>query len=83
MVITISSIKGGVGKSSTVILLVNNLAARGYKVLVIDMDLNNTVTIYYTIGLPNVQELWERKNIVISLVQNKASESHSAFVQRI
>ena len=58
MVITISSIKGGVGKSSTVILLVNNLAARGYKVLVIDMDLNNTVTIYYTIGLPNEQELW-------------------------
>lgn len=75
MVITISSIKGGVGKSSTVILLVNNLAARGYKVLVIDMDLNNTVTIYYTIGLPNVQELWERKNIVISLVQNNASEN--------
>ena len=75
MVITISSITGGVGKSSTVILLVNNLAARGYKVLVIDMDLNNTVTIYYTIGLSNVQELWERKNIVISLMQNNASEN--------
>ena len=39
------------------------------------MDLNNKVTIYYTIGLPNVQELWERKNIVISLVQNNASEN--------
>lgn len=75
MVITVSSIKGGVGKSSTVILLANNLAARGYKVLVIDMDLNNTATIYYTIGLPNVQELWERKNIVIALVQNNAAEN--------
>lgn len=75
MVITVSSIKGGVGKSSTVILLANNLASRGNKVLVIDMDLNNTATIYYTIGLPNVQEMWERKNIVIALVQNNAAEN--------
>ena len=71
MVITISSIKGGVGKSSVVILLANCLAARGYKVLVIDMDLNNTVTIYYTVGMENVQETWERKNIVIALAQGK------------
>ena len=75
MVITISSIKGGVGKSSTVLLIANNLAARGYRVLVIDMDLNNTATIYYTVGLPNVQETWERKNIVISLAQGRVEEN--------
>lgn len=75
MIVAVSSIKGGVGKSSLVILLSNNLAARGYKVLVLDMDLNNTATIYYTVGIPNVQELWERKNIVIALVQGRAEEN--------
>lgn len=75
MIVAVSSIKGRVGKSSLVILLSNNLAARGYKVFVLDMDLNNTATIYYTVGLPNVQELWERKNIVIALVQGRAEEN--------
>lgn len=72
MVITISSIKGGVGKSSLVILLSNNLAARGKKVLVIDMDLNNTATLFYTLGLENIVETIERKNIMLALAQEKA-----------
>lgn len=46
MVIIVSSIKDGVGKSSVVLLLANNLVARGRKVLVVDTDLNNTVTVY-------------------------------------
>ncbi len=43
--------KGGVGKSTDAILLANNLAARGFKVLFFDMDTNNSSTIYYTLGM--------------------------------
>lgn len=75
MVITVSSIKGGVGKSSLVILLANNLAARGNRVLVIDMDLNNMTTLFYTMGLPDIKESIDRKNIMIALSQEKAEEN--------
>ncbi len=75
MVIVSTSIKGGVGKSSLVLLLANNLASRGHKVLVIDMDLNNTSTIYYTMGIKNVQEVWERQNIMIALTQGRVEEN--------
>lgn len=51
MVITFSSMKGGVGKSSDAVLLANNLAARGFKVLFFDMDTNNSSTIYYCMGI--------------------------------
>ena len=75
MVIVSTSIKGGVGKSSLVLLLANNLASRGHKVLVVDMDLNNTSTIYYTMGIKNVQEVWERRNIMIALTQGRVEEN--------
>ena len=45
--------KGGVGKSTDAVLLANNLAARGFKVLFFDMDTNNSSTIYYTMGIAN------------------------------
>lgn len=51
MVITFSSMKGGVGKSSDAVLLANNLAARGFKILYFDMDTNNSSTIYYCMGI--------------------------------
>lgn len=51
MVITFSSMKGGVGKSTNAVLFANNLAARGYKVLFFDMDTNNSSTIYYCMGI--------------------------------
>ena len=51
MVITFSSMKGGVGKSTDAILLANCLAARGFKVLFFDMDTNNSSTIYYCMGI--------------------------------
>jgi chromosome partitioning protein len=43
--------KGGVGKSTDAVLLANNLAARGFKVLFFDMDTNNSSTIYYCMGI--------------------------------
>ena len=51
MVITFPGMKGGVGMSTDAILLANNLAARGLKVLFFDMDTNNSSTIYYTLGM--------------------------------
>ena len=46
-VVTYSSIKGGVGKSSIAAMTANCLAASGKKVLVIDMDVNNSMSFYY------------------------------------
>lgn len=51
--IAFSSMKGGVGKSTEAVLLANNLAARGFKVLFFDMDPNNSSTIYYCMGIAN------------------------------
>ena len=76
MVITVSSIKGGVGKSSVVLLLANNLAARGRKVLVIDTDLNNTVTVYYTMGIGRIGENCEGESGPCSLTRTKVHEKY-------
>lgn len=77
MVITVSSIKDkdGAGKSSVVILLANNLASRGHKVPIIDMDLNNSSTLYYTAGLKDAETISERQNIMIALIQGRAEEN--------
>ena len=77
MVITVSSIKGGVGKSSVVLLLANNLASRGRKVLVIDTDLNNTVTVYYTMGIGRIGEICERQNVSLAFSRGKIDEKTS------
>lgn len=75
MVITVSSIKDGAGKSSVVILLANNLASRVHKVPVIDMDLNNSSTLYYTACLKDAETISERQNIMIALIQVRAEEN--------
>ena len=45
--ICFSSIKGGTGKSSLCILVANFAASAGYRVLVADLDLQNSTTSYY------------------------------------
>ncbi len=45
--ICFSSIKGGTGKSSLCILVANYAAAAGYRVLVVDMDIQNSASSYY------------------------------------
>jgi cellulose biosynthesis protein BcsQ len=46
-VITVSANKGGVGKTRMVILAANCLGAAGKRVLVMDMDFNNSASFYY------------------------------------
>lgn len=46
-VVALSANKGGVGKTRYAILLANCLGASGKRVLVIDMDFNNSATFYY------------------------------------
>jgi chromosome partitioning protein len=61
--ITFSSIKGGTGKSSLTILSANLLASRGYRVLVIDLDVQNSTTFYY---LDQAEDV-EQRNIARAL----------------
>jgi len=53
-VISFTSIKGGTGKTHIAILLAKCLAAAGLKVLVIDSDLNNSLSYFFL-----TEEMWE------------------------
>jgi chromosome partitioning protein len=61
--ICFSSLKGGTGKSSLSILTANHVAAAGYQVLVVDLDIQNSATFYYL----DRPEDAERKNISVAL----------------
>jgi len=55
-VISFTSIKGGTGKTHIAILLAKCLAAAGIKVLMIDSDLNNSLSYFFL----TEEEMWER-----------------------
>jgi len=61
-IITFSSIKGGTGKSSLAILTGNLLAKSGYRVLMIDTDIQNSLSFYYLDELG----LADEKNLAIA-----------------
>ena len=67
MIITFSSMKGGVGKTTNAILTAANLAARGFKVLYFDLDTNNSGTMYFTQGIEGIEETIETHNVFESL----------------
>jgi chromosome partitioning protein len=58
------SLKGGTGKSSLTILTANYAAATGKKVLVIDLDLQNSASFYY-----HPEEIAAGRNIAAALQQ--------------
>ena len=70
MIITFSSMKGGVGKTTNAILTAANLAARGFKVLYFDLDTNNSGTMYFTQGIEGIEETIETHNVFESLSHN-------------
>ena len=70
MIITYASMKGGVGKSTLSILTATNLAARGFKVLFLDLDGNNSGTMFLTQGIENIAETIELKNTFEAISHN-------------
>jgi chromosome partitioning protein len=64
-VVTLSTIKGGVGKTHIAILLANCLAASGKRVLIIDSDLNNSLSFHYLDSA--TMEKTRKKNIAAAL----------------
>ncbi len=69
--VTFSSIKGGTGKSSLCILTANHAAAAGYRVLVADLDLQNSATSYYIDDGDTV----ERRNLAQALHSGTLAEN--------
>ena len=63
MVVSFSSIKGGTGKTSLCIHVANYCAAAGYRVLVVDFDIQNSLSFYYLDEL----SVTERKNLALAL----------------
>ena len=63
MVVSFSSIKGGTGKTSLCIHVANYCAAAGYKVLVIDFDIQNSLSFYYLDEI----SVADRKNLALAL----------------
>jgi chromosome partitioning protein len=62
--VAFSAIKGGVGKSSICILTANYLASTGARVLLIDLDIQNSLTFYYDLDSDEI----ENKNIAKALM---------------
>lgn len=71
MIITFSSMKGGVGKTTNAILTATNLAARGYQVLFYDLDPNNSGTMFFTSGIEKIEDIVEKYNVFESLSHNE------------
>ena len=82
-ILTIASGKGGCAKSSTVMILAANLAARGYKVAVVDADRNQSFASWHSQTYEG-PELTCRSEVDHIKVVDPASCSsrHHAFVPR-
>jgi chromosome partitioning protein len=71
-VVALSANKGGVGKTRYVLLLANCLGSSGKKVLVIDMDFNNSATFYYLSDLsPDAEREIINKNIADAMAKEE------------
>jgi len=64
-VVSMVSIKGGVGKTNIVICLANCIAASGKRVLLIDSDLNNSLSFHFLNA--ETMEQTKKKNIAMAL----------------
>jgi len=55
-VVSFNSLKGGVGKTTSAILFINQLVTNGKKTLIIDLDPQYSLTTYYLEGNPDVDK---------------------------
>lgn len=69
--ITFSSIKGGVGKTSTLTLLAQLLAAAGKKILLVDLDIQNSLTFQFLREFEQTEEM----NIARALTGGKLADN--------
>jgi chromosome partitioning protein len=73
--IAINSIKGGTGKSTLSILLINALTKAGFRCLVIDADAgNNSLSFYINSGMSRTTEIPQNKSIFDLFLGAKAQE---------
>lgn len=78
-VISLSSIKGGTGKTHIAILIARCLAAAGLRVLLIDCDLNNSLSFHF---LGNDLDKTEKKNIATALGDENSNLADFAMESR-
>lgn len=76
-VIVNCSMKGGTGKTTESIMLANCFAARGKKGCFIDLDTNNSGTMYYMSGIAdsfekqNAFEMFVHRNVMYNLIETR------------
>lgn len=73
-VITLANFKGGVGKSTSTAAIGACLAMKGYKVLLVDLDGQSNLTLYY---VPNADIMEDSILILWSLVKRFQSLTSS------
>lgn len=78
IVVCICTAKGGVGKTTTTMALSENLASRGYSVLVIDADYQTSCTIAL-IGNENWEKLNKQKKTIVALVEDAINEGATGY----
>ena len=76
-VISFANQKGGVAKTTSTFNVATSLAARGYRVLMIDLDPQASLTIYA--GL----EPYEYERTVVDVLKNPKQEIHECIVSDI
>ena len=80
-VVSLSSIKGGVGKTNITILLANCMASAGKKVVLIDSDLNNSLSFYYLDDA--MMEKTKKQNFAAALSDEKNNLCDYAVQTRV
>lgn len=78
IVISISTAKGGVGKTTTTVALSEFLANKGYKVLVIDADYQTNCTVAL-IGNQNWEKLNKQERTIVALLEDAINEGTNGY----
>jgi len=75
-VVSLASIKGGTGKTNIAIFIAKCLAAAGLRVLLIDFDLNNSLSFHFI----NEDEMEQTKGLNIAAAMSDESRNLCAYI---